>query len=121
MERWGPTLLIDEADTFIRENRELKGIINAGHTRANAYVLRTVGDNHEPKRFTVWGAKAMAGISLEKHLPDSTMSRAVVFNLRRKLPHESVTRLRHAKAGVFEHITSKLARFAGDHSQRVSS
>jgi putative DNA primase/helicase len=119
MERWGPTLLIDETDTFIRENRELKGIINAGHTRANAFVLRTVGDNHEPKRFTVWGAKAMAGISLEKHLPDSTMSRAIVFNLRRKLPHESVTRLRHAEAGLFEGIASKLARFAEDHSQQV--
>ncbi len=119
VELWRPTVLIDEADTFLRENAELKGLINAGHTRASAFVLRVVGDNHEPKRFKVWGAKALAGISLEKHLPDSTMSRAIVFNLRRKLPHESVTRLRHADAGVFEDIASKLARFADDYSQQV--
>jgi putative DNA primase/helicase len=118
-ELWRPTMLIDEADTFTRENNELKGIINAGHTRANAFVLRVVGDNHEPKMFKVWGAKALAGISLEKHLPDSTMSRAIVFNLRRKLPHESVTRLLHAEDGLFEDIASKLARFAEDHSQQV--
>lgn len=102
VELWSPTLLIDEADTFFRAKDELKGLINAGHTRANAFVLRTVGDNHEPKKFSVWGAKALAGISLEKHLSDPTMSRAILFNLRRKLPHETVQRLRHAKTGLFE-------------------
>jgi putative DNA primase/helicase len=119
VELWSPTILIDEADTFIRDNKEIKGLINAGHTRAYAYVLRTVGDSHEPKQFKVWGAKAMAGISLEKHLPDSTMSRGIVINLRRKLPGESVTRLRHAEPGLFESIASKLARFAEDYSQQV--
>jgi hypothetical protein len=119
LELWGPTLLIDEADTFMRENNEFKGLINAGHTRANAFVLRTVGDNHEPKRFSVWGAKALAGIALEKHLPDSTMSRAIVINLRRKLPHESVARLRHAEPGLFEGIASRLARLADDYATQV--
>lgn len=119
VELWKPTVLIDEADTFIRENEELKGLVNAGHTRANAYVLRVVGDNHEPRLFTVWGAKAFAGIALEKHLPDATMSRAIVFGLRRKLAHESVSRLRHADGELFEGIASRLARFAADYSQQV--
>jgi putative DNA primase/helicase len=110
---------MDEADTFARENKEFMGIVNAGHTRGNAFVLRVVGDNHEPTKFMVWGAKALAGIRLEKHLPDSTMSRGIVVSLRRKLPHESVTRLRHAEAGLFEGISSKLARFAEDHSRQV--
>ena len=119
VELWGPTMLIDEVDTFIRENKELKGIINAGHTRANAYVLRTVGDLHEPKQFTVWSPKALAGISLEKHLPDSTMSRGIVLNLRRKLPDEQVKRLRHAEPDLFEGTASKLARFSDDYAQQV--
>ncbi len=118
---WQPTVLIDEADTFIRGNDELKGLVNAGHTRANAFVGRTVsvGDGHEPQLFPVWGAKAFAGISLERHLPDSTMSRGIVFVLRRKLAHESVERLRHADRGAFEVLASKLARFAKDYSQQV--
>ena len=118
---WRPTLLIDEADTFIRENDELKGLVNAGHTRANAFVGRTVsvGDGHEPRLFDVWSAKAFAGISLEKHLPDATMSRGIVIGLRRKMPHENVDRLRHADKSAFGVLSSKLARFAEDYSAQV--
>ena len=119
VELWRPTLLVDEADTFIRQNDDIKGLINAGHARSNAFVLRTVGDSHEPKRFSVWGAKALAGINLQKHLPDATMSRGIVLNLRRKLPHEQVERLRHADPDLFEEITSKLARFAEDYGDQV--
>jgi putative DNA primase/helicase len=121
IEAWRPTILIDEADTFIRGNDELKGLVNAGHTRAGAFVGRTVsvGDGHEPRLFDVWGAKAFAGISLEKHLPDATMSRGIVFGLRRKLPDETVTRLRHADRAIFETLASKLARFALDSAEQV--
>lgn len=118
---WRPTLLIDEADQFMRENEELKGLVNAGHTRANAFVGRTVsvGDGYEPRIFDVWGAKAFAGIALEKHLPDATISRGPLISLRRKMPHEKVERLRHADKATFAVTASKLARFADDYSQQV--
>ncbi len=119
VEMWTATVLIDEADTFIKKNDELKGLINAGYTRANAFVGRVVGDNHEPKLFKVWGAKALAGIALEKHLADATMSRAIVIELRRKLPEEKVIKLRDAEDGLFEGIASMLSRFADDYSQQV--
>ena len=118
-EKWQPSIMIDEADTFIKTDEEMSGLINAGHTRDSSFAWRLVGDNHEPKRFNVWGAKGLAGISLEKHLPDSTMSRGILIELRRKLPDEQVGRLRHAEADLFGSIVSKLARFADDYSQQV--
>ncbi len=120
VESWKPTILIDEADTFFRDNTELHGMVNAGYLR-DGFVLRSeaVGDSFEPRMFSVFSAKALAGIALEKHLPDATMSRGVVFNLRRKLSHESVSRLRHADRGLFTGIAEKLARFAADYSQQV--
>lgn len=121
IEAWHPTILVDEADTFIRGSDELKGLVNAGHTRAHAFVGRnvSVGDGYEPKMFDVWGAKAFAGISLEKHFPDATMSRGIVIGLRRKLPDETVTRLRHADRKVFDNLASKMARFALDYAEQV--
>lgn len=120
VELWKPTILIDEADTFFRDNTELHGMVNAGYLR-DGFVLRSeaVGDSFEPRMFSVFSAKALAGIRLEKHLPDATMSRGIVFNLRRKLSGESVSRLRHADPDLFTGIASKLARFAEDYSGQV--
>ncbi len=82
IDAWKPTLLIDEADAFMRENEELRGIINCGHTRDSAKIIRVVGDDFTPTEFHVWGAKALAGIG---HLSDTLKDRAVALELRRKL------------------------------------
>lgn len=108
---WSPTLLIDEADAFMKDNEELRGLLNCGHTRDSAYIIRVVGDNFTPTRFNVWGAKALAGIG---HLSETLMDRAVTLELRRKMPHENVDRLRHAEPELFDELVSKLARFADD-------
>lgn len=120
VEKWSPTMLVDEADTFFKDNAELQGMINAGYLRGG-YVLRSEasGDSFEPRMFSVFSAKAIAGIALEKHLPDATLSRGIAFNLRRKMPSESVSRLRHSDRNLFRGITSKLARFAEDYAQQV--
>jgi putative DNA primase/helicase len=119
-EHWNPTLLIDEADTFFKDSPELHGMVNAGYQKGG-YVLRSEpnGDSFEPRMFPVYGAKSIAGITLEKHLPDSTMSRGIVLNMRRKLPHEKVARMRHADMSVFERLGPQLVRFANDYSQQV--
>ena len=120
VESWQPTIPIDEADTFFRDNAELHGMVNAGYKRGG-YVLRSeaTGDSFEPRMFSVYGAKSIAGIALERHLPDSTMSRGIVFNMRRKLADESVVRMRHADDAEFDRLARQLARFAADHSQQI--
>lgn len=100
----------------MKDNEELRGIINSGHTRESAYVIRTVGDSFTPTKFNTWGAKALAGIG---HLADTIMDRSVVLELRRKLPNEKVDRLRYAEPDLFNNLRSKLARFAGDYSEAV--
>ncbi len=116
IDAWQPTLLVDEADAFMRENEELRGLVNCGHTRDSAYIVRVVGENFTPTKFNVWGAKAISGIG---HLADTLMDRAVILELRRKLPHESVERLRHAEPDLFNTLAAKLARFADDYRGQV--
>ncbi len=116
IDAWQPTLLVDEADAFMKENEELRGLINCGHTRDSAYIVRVVGENFTPTKFNVWGAKAISGIG---HLADTLMDRAVILELRRKLPHETVDRLRYAEADLFNTLAAKLARFADDYRSQV--
>ena len=59
VDREKPTLLIDEADTFLPENGELRGILNSGH-RNGGSVIRTVGEEYEPRSFSTYSACAIA-------------------------------------------------------------
>jgi putative DNA primase/helicase len=118
VEAWKPTFLIDEADSFMKDNEDMRGLLNSGHTRDGAFWIKTVGDNHEPKKFSTWGAKAIAGISA-KNIAGTITDRAILFELRRKHPHETVDRLRYAEADLFETIAAKLSRFAEDHREDV--
>lgn len=118
VEAYQPTLLIDETDAFLKDNEDMRGIINSGHTPDSAYVIRLVGDNHEPVKFSTWGAKALSGIGT---LADTIMDRAIVLQLRRKLPQESAERLRHAEDGLFDEIKSKICRAVNDHRELIRS
>jgi putative DNA primase/helicase len=120
IEAYQPTLFIDEVETVLKDNEDLRGLINAGHTRDSAFVWRSVakGDDFEPKRFTVWGMKAIAGINAIK-LAETVTSRSIVFELRRKTASEIVERLRRAETGLFEILASKLARFKDDFASEV--
>jgi len=50
IEETRPTLLIDEADTFLAGNDELRGILNAGYSRKTAYVVRVSAVRNTPLR-----------------------------------------------------------------------
>ena len=111
VEMYRPTVLIDEADTFLDGNDELRGIINGGHNRLSAVVWRTVGDNHDPKPFKVWAPKSIAMIG---KLPDTLEDRALVVPLRRKQHGESIERFRFDKVEEFLPLRRRAQRWAND-------
>jgi len=110
---WRPTLLVDEADTFLAEREELRGVINSGHNRRTAIVIRVVEENGEqvPKKFSTWAPKAIAQI---KDLPDTLQDRSVAIRLRRKLPGEKVARFRADRTQHLTEISRRTARWAQD-------
>ena len=114
IEERAPTLLIDEADTFLPDNNELRGILDSGHRRSNAFVLRNVGDHHEPKHFRTWSPKVVALIG---KLPPTLYSRSIHIRLRRMLATESVMPLRFDRRGHLVPIKRKLIRWALDNEK----
>lgn len=116
---WSPTLLIDEADAFLRGNEDARGILNSGHTRDSAFVIRAVEFQGEilPKRFSTWGPKAIAGIGTQAA---TLMDRSITMQLRRKLPHEQAENIRYADEAAFKAIKQKLYRMARDAAEAIS-
>jgi len=112
VDKYTPCLLIDEADTFLRDNDELRGILNASHRKVFAYVLRTVGDEHEPTMFVTWCAKAIALIG---KLPGTLEDRSILIPMRRRGPGERVERFRSEKVGSeLETLKRKVMRWTAD-------
>jgi putative DNA primase/helicase len=118
VEKWKPTLLIDEADTFLKRSDELRGTLNSGHNRTNAYVARTSGDDHEPRLFSTWGPKAIALIG---KLPDTLVSRSIEIPMRRLAPGESVEELRADRMQHLEPLRRQAWRWAQDHLEDLRS
>lgn len=119
VEKFRPTLLIDEADTFLlgkTADPELRGIINSGHTRMTAYVLRSVGDDFEPRRFSTWAPKAVALIG---DLRGTMGDRSITIRMRRRGPGEKVERLRADRLRALEPIQGQAARWAADHLKEL--
>jgi putative DNA primase/helicase len=114
-----PTLLIDEADSFMKENEEMRGILNSGHTKTGATVIRNVEVNgeHKPRRFTTWAPKAIATI---RALADTLEDRAIVVQLQRKPKSASVDRLRKRDSEEFALLRSQVARWADDNSSKLT-
>jgi len=119
IDKMRPTLLLDEVDTYLPENEELRGILNSGHDRQFAFVLRCVGDEHEPTKFSTW---APAAVALIGKLPGTLEDRSIEIRMRRKLPTQKVERLRRKQlAAIGEALAPKCARWAADHIEALKN
>jgi putative DNA primase/helicase len=111
IEAYKPTLLIDEADSFLGANEELRGVLNSGFERTGS-VIRNVGDNHEPRQFATWCAKAIAKIG---KLTGTLHDRSIEIAMRRKKAEEKVERLRESRLmRTNEELRRKCVRWAED-------
>jgi putative DNA primase/helicase len=108
-----PTLLIDEADSFLKDNEEMRGILNSGHTRTAAHVIRNVEVNgeHKPRRFSTWAPKAIATI---RSLADTLEDRSIIVQLQRKSKDAKVERLRKRDNAEFATLRRRAARWSKD-------
>jgi putative DNA primase/helicase len=112
-----PTLLIDEADTFLSESEELRGVLNSGHRRGGS-VVRTVGDDFEPRAFSTYSATAIALIG---SLPPTLTDRSIPIELQRRRSDEPVEAFRFGHTRHLEDLGRMVARWALDNSDAVGA
>ena len=117
---WQPTLLVDEADTFLAGNEEMRGIINSGHRKSGAYVLRVDGEGSamKPRQFSTWSPMAIAMI---KTPPDTIIDRSIMVTLRRKQQSEAIKRLPIEPLQAWAEIRQKCQRWYNDHQETLQT
>lgn len=101
-----PTLLMDEADTFLVGNATLCGILNSGHRKNSAFVIRA------DETFSTWAPAAIAMIG---RLPSTLEDRSISIRLQRRRADELIEAFRVDQRGDLKRLARMAARFAADH------
>jgi putative DNA primase/helicase len=131
IEELQPTLFIDETDTFLQGNEQLKGILNSGYNKKTSYVLRVVSQGPSSQsasespanldtsgrviRFSCWCPKVMASIG---PLPDTLADRCIIIPMERKTSAETCDRLRNLDA---KDLRRQCARFVLDNQTAIAA
>lgn len=111
VEQYKPTLLLDEADTYIKQNEDIRNVLNSGHDRETAITIRCEGDAHDSRLFSTWAAYAIAGID---RIPDTLEDRSIIVHMRRRRSDEVVSKLRPHKAVKLKELSQKIRRWVSD-------
>ena len=100
IEKYKPTLLLDEAETLNGKGERaeyLRALLNAGNRR-NASVPRCVGQgtNQDVQDFSIYCPKIVAGIG---RFPETVTDRAICVSMQRRKNSEVVSRFLYRIAG----------------------
>jgi putative DNA primase/helicase len=112
-----PTVLADECDAWLRDNEELRGMLNAGHRRGGQ-ALRCEGDSHEVRAFNVFAPAVLCGIGA---LPGTLHDRSIIVRLERAKPGELCQRFDSRHVEQETELCRKLARWCADNLARLGA
>jgi putative DNA primase/helicase len=107
-----PTLVIDEGDTFLKSDKQYLSVLNSGHHRTQAVVIRANPNGSGTIRYSTWGPKIFALIGV---LPPTLQDRSVVMRMERCSPEDRFERFQPVQHGAeAEALQQKIARWAAD-------
>jgi phage/plasmid primase-like uncharacterized protein len=118
IERWTPTLIVDEADTILINNEPLRAVVNASWTRG-AVVPRCIGDDHIPHAFPIFCPQVI-GIK-GKRLPHTTLTRCITIELKRKLCGDRVEYFNGLDDAELTMLRKQALRWSLDHGDELKN
>lgn len=119
IDAWHPTLLIDEADTFLNVNKELRGVLNAGFKR-DGKIYRVEGDKE--RKVVSFDCYAPIAIAAIGRIPDTITDRGIIITMRRCKGDTVFPKMRTREVAPLTHeLQRKCLRFITDNSDKISA
>lgn len=117
-----PTFMIDEVDSWLKQDSDLLGSLKSGFEPQGA-VLRCEGDAHAVRQYSVYAPVAMAGIQIAQKLPKSVVNRGMIISLERakdEVAEADVFKRKKHAPGI-KTIGAKLAKWVRDAEQQIAA
>ena len=117
IDKYKPTLLLDEVDTYMRDDENVRRIMNAGFDPVTFVIVGVpTADGWEDRALIPYCPQALAGIG---DLPGTIPDRSIRIVLDRKPTSAKVARLRRRDADKLLPYARKVARWADDNVEKL--
>jgi putative DNA primase/helicase len=103
------TLILDEADTYMDEQTQLKGILNSGHQRTTAKVVRCEkrkDGGYDPKEFPTFCPMIYARIG--EPYP-ALLTRSIVIRMQRAKPTDAIAKIKPGDIDALEQLPKRIS------------
>jgi DNA polymerase I-like protein with 3'-5' exonuclease and polymerase domains len=117
IEKYHPSLIVDEADNFGSENEDIRKIANGGYERGRR-VPRVNNDTGEVELFDTFGFKILASIG---SIHETVEDRSITIHMTRKSWTTEVEDISDLSGTEFEEFKRKCQRWAVDHAAAIKS
>ncbi len=112
-----PTFLVDEADLFLSDDRQVVNFFNSGHRRGVPF-RRCEGDENRVVAFDSWCPKALAQIGVPSW--PQLLDRSIVVALHRKRRGDAAQRFRKGRGyPELEELNRRAVRWSADHLEAL--
>ena len=116
VEKFQPTLLLDETEKYVEHGGDLHALINEGHAQG-ATVLRVLGEKMELREFRIYCALAFCR---NGRIPDDLEQRSIVIEMQRRRPDEPLAELpENRPCAVLQDLARMCARWSEDNAASV--
>src|SRR6185436_5084975 len=112
-----PVLLLDEVDTFLPYDKELRGLLNAGHKRGGC-AFRCEGTNNAVRAFKAFAPAVLAGIG---PLWGTLHGRSIRIHLVKAKEGEVTAHFNELKAETETDLCRKVARWTQDNYAAIAA
>jgi putative DNA primase/helicase len=113
-----PTLLMDEGESYIPQNRQMIGVLNSGLERTEAWTLRMDMTTKVRRKFRTFAPLVIAAIRKPRfEIPETIKDRGVTMRLQRKRANQHVERFRKRDVEPLRILARKAARWVADHPE----
>lgn len=115
VEKYRPTILLDETEKYVEHGGDLHALLNEGHAKGGS-VMRVLGEKLELREFALFCAIAFAR---NGRIPDDLEQRSIVIEMQRRRPDEPLGELRDGNS-VLQELARKCSRWADDNADIAS-
>jgi hypothetical protein len=114
------TLILDEADTYMDEQSELRGILNSGHHRTTAYVVRcekTKNGVWLPKKFSTFFPMIYARIG-EPH--PTLLTRSIIIRMQRAKSTDAIAKIKQEDIDALEALRKRISASSSTWAKKLN-